>query len=477
MKKQYLTLIRVLVLGLFMLPIVSCQKEYEPEIPEKEVEYDPSKDTTSVAVTGPVKEYGMTYAVISSFANLQLLPTDTTTVPSGSITIPTDSIVVDSNTVDSVFFGIELMKDTTTITNKNDNFIYIEEAIELVDNEFEVEFHDLKPNTRYMYRSYVKYDSITVYGKYNMFTSRDVPDITSAGDAFDITRYTAAVVINTQKITVDKRDMIEVGFAYATSKTALTEGGSFSQQTSNLQDAKEVDTIRLSKLSMGTTYYYSSFAKVNGTYKMHEIKEFSTAVICDDNNHVHAVDLGLSVKWSCCNVDATNPLQYGNLYAWGEIETKDEFSKNTYIHYNNSLEKCSDIGSNISKTEYDVAHKKWGEEWRMPTKSEIQELYDKCSWRWTSVNGVNGYLITAQNGNTIFLPAGGYTCGTNTESQSSCGYYWSATVQESNINFAYGLFFDSKESWRNDWKDDSKKNYFSDYRLHGMLIRPVKDIK
>ena len=42
------------------------------------------------------------------------------------------------------------------------------------------------------------------------------------------------------------------------------------------------------------------------------------------------VDLGLSVKWATCNIGATSIIQHGNLYAWGEIDTKNKYSKETY---------------------------------------------------------------------------------------------------------------------------------------------------
>ena len=35
-----------------------------------------------------------------------------------------------------------------------------------------------------------------------------------------------------------------------------------------------------------------------------------------------AVDLGLTVKWAPFNVGGTKPTDFGNYYAWGEIEPK-----------------------------------------------------------------------------------------------------------------------------------------------------------
>ena len=54
----------------------------------------------------------------------------------------------------------------------------------------------------------------------------------------------------------------------------------------------------------------------------------SNPLTCPDNNHPHAVDLGLpsGTLWSCCNVDAPSPEGYGGYYAWGETETKNVFT-------------------------------------------------------------------------------------------------------------------------------------------------------
>lgn len=43
-----------------------------------------------------------------------------------------------------------------------------------------------------------------------------------------------------------------------------------------------------------------------------------------------AVDLGLSVKWAPCNLGAASPEEYGDYYAWGEVEPKDYYSWATY---------------------------------------------------------------------------------------------------------------------------------------------------
>ena len=131
-----------------------------------------------------------------------------------------------------------------------------------------------------------------------------------------------------------------------------------------------------------------------------------------------AVDLGLSVKWATFNLGATKPEDFGDYYAWGETEPKAFYSWDTYKWGGReSLTKycsSSSFGYNgftdnkISlDPEDDAAHVNWGGNWRMPTKSDLDELGDKCTFQWISMNGVNGCKVIGPNGNSIFLPAAG----------------------------------------------------------------------
>ena len=168
------------------------------------------------------------------------------------------------------------------------------------------------------------------------------------------------------------------------------------------------------------------------------------------------VDLGLpsGLLWATFNVGATAPEEYGNHYAWGEIETKDDYSVSSSLTYGMEL---GDISGN---PQYDAAAANWGGEWRMPTKAEFDELLNNCTWEWTTQNEVNGYLVTGPNGNSIFLPAAGYRDGTSLYGDGSYGYYWSSTPYGSNN--AYLLGFYSGYHYTN-W----------DYRYYGRSVRPV----
>ena len=150
------------------------------------------------------------------------------------------------------------------------------------------------------------------------------------------------------------------------------------------------------------------------------------------NGHEY-VDLGLSVKWATCNVGADSPEEYGDYYAWGETDTKSSYSYANCSTFGRSVE-------DITGTNYDVAHVKWGGNWRMPTESEFRELINECDWEW---NGY-GYTVTGPNGNSIFLSAAGSRYDDELGSDGSIGYYWSSTRFMENINNAEGLYFSSK---------------------------------
>ena len=174
-------------------------------------------------------------------------------------------------------------------------------------------------------------------------------------------------------------------------------------------------------------------------------------------NGYECVDLGLSVKWASCNVGASSPEDYGDYFAWGEIETKSTYASSNSVTYSVSI---NDFSGNAG---YDAATANWGGSWRMPTYTEIDELLDKCTWTWTTLNDVNGYEVTGTNGNSIFLPAAGYCKNSSLNAVGSYGYYWSSTPS-SGTNLAYCLYINSANA-----------GIFSNSRYAGQSIRPVSD--
>lgn len=183
------------------------------------------------------------------------------------------------------------------------------------------------------------------------------------------------------------------------------------------------------------------------------------------------VDLGLpsGLLWATCNVGATSPEDYGDYFAWGETETKDDYSTSNSLTYGVSISDLQSRGiidgNNNLTPQYDAATANWGGSWRMPTKDEMQELVDHCEWEWTQVNGVNGYRVTGTNSNSIFLPAAGYRHGSSLNGAGNVGWYWSSTPRDGNYGRnAYYLSF-----------TDGGEYVYDFFRDYGQTVRPITE--
>ncbi len=191
------------------------------------------------------------------------------------------------------------------------------------------------------------------------------------------------------------------------------------------------------------------------------------------------VDLGLpsGTLWAICNVGSDTPEGYGSYFAWGETQTKSSYTRYNYQFYmngdDNALTKyCSHSNygyqgftDNLAALlpEDDAATANLGEAWRMPTQSEWQELLNNTTHTWTTQNGVNGYLFTA-NGTSIFLPAGGYYGSSGLNSLGGNGYYWSITRTANDSRRGAGVHFDNTGSI----------SIFNNYRDYGQSVRAVR---
>ena len=193
-----------------------------------------------------------------------------------------------------------------------------------------------------------------------------------------------------------------------------------------------------------------------------------------ENGHEY-VDLGLpsGTLWATCNVGASSPEDYGGYYAWGETETKDYYDWSTYKwckgDYNTMTKYCTDSRYGVvdNKTvldpEDDVAHAKWGGNWRMPTDAELTELRENCTWTWMAQNGKKGYKVTSKsNGNSIFLPAAGCRDYSWLNNAGTRANYWSASLGESDPYDAWRVYFDSSAVGRSGYD-----------RCYGRSVRPV----
>ena len=160
------------------------------------------------------------------------------------------------------------------------------------------------------------------------------------------------------------------------------------------------------------------------------------------------VDLGLpsGTLWATCNIGANSPEEYGDYFAWGETEPKEDYSWSTYKYCNGSFNtmtkycSLSDYGyngftDNLTELlpEDDAATMNWGSEWQIPSVEQRDELVNNeyTTTTWVTRNGVGVKLITSKtNEKSIFLPAAGCYWDDNSglRNVGSEGYYWSRSL-------------------------------------------------
>lgn len=159
---------------------------------------------------------------------------------------------------------------------------------------------------------------------------------------------------------------------------------------------------------------------------------------CTDDFHPHNVDLGLpsGIKWCCVNVGASDPTDAGEYYKG--------FSGK------------------------DIATEIMGKGYSTPTLKQFEELCDNTVQIRSTVNGVEGFIFRATNGNSIFLPAVAQLWWDGEESSwvinnEGSGAYWTKTVSDE--DYLYFLEFNHEES----------KPFFGDRQRerNRLPIRPV----
>ncbi|MBO6025270.1 MAG: hypothetical protein J6P83_10510 [Bacteroidales bacterium] len=232
-------------------------------------------------------------------------------------------------------------------------------------------------------------------------------------------------------------------------------------------------TRGMSGLEQTTTYHVRAYATNSlGTGYGSDVT-FTTTL-----EHGY-VDFNLpdGVLWATYNLGSNAPEEEGELFSWGETETKDYFGGFwdgwDYYKYacgqfvvskytSNEEFNCSGIVDGLYTLEPcdDAATVNWGKGWRMPTYREWRNLYNGTIQSWTTQNGVLGMLFTAC-GDSLFLPA---TTLNIYDSTYRCGY-WSSSLHISQ-HWGAEIFYEGKDDpWSlMSWSD----------RYVGLPIRPVR---
>lgn len=192
-----------------------------------------------------------------------------------------------------------------------------------------------------------------------------------------------------------------------------------------------------------------------------------------------AIDLGLSVRWADRNLGAAGAHEPGGYYAFGEVTEKDYYDWSTYIHCDGGdmFSQC-DIGEeSICGTEYDAARVLLGDDWRMPTAEEMEELIENCTVEFVTAESPMYVRFTASNGAYIDLPLAG------TMSLDRVLYYdrdltaWTGTFyveagEEDGISYYFNSpFYLAGRTFSNGSVQDP---FIGDGSVHlGLPIRPV----
>lgn len=130
----------------------------------------------------------------------------------------------------------------------------------------------------------------------------------------------------------------------------------------------------LTTIAAGAEEQFMRIHKADGTSQTIKVSEVSKITFEKQGEtpvdpQSRMVDMGLSVMWAAWNVGATQPSDYGNFYAYGEIEPKTDYSVDTYQWINpdyeegqfyDQWEQFYKLGSTFTGTNYDVAHVKCG---------------------------------------------------------------------------------------------------------------------
>ena len=263
-------------------------------------------------------------------------------------------------------------------------------------------------------------------------------------------------------------DLATLGFAYGTSSTAgatatkevtisnfiLTPGAIISVLFTNAFTA----TSPKLKVNSNTAYDMKLYGAALAPGKVHS----NTVVTMMFNGSVFnvvgiqsqqaqstqgAIDLGLpsGLLWCEHNVGASRPEEVGLYFSWGNVEGHAEgsgynFDQTTY----DATDGAALTGDISVGDQNDMAHHNMGGQWRLPRRTEFQELYDNCDSEWIAQDGMNGRRFTSRaNGNSIFFPAAGGYDGTTLYGRGSYGNHWSSSYYSAAL--ACYLLFGSSE--------------------------------
>ena len=197
--------------------------------------------------------------------------------------------------------------------------------------------------------------------------------------------------------------------------------------------------------------------------------------------------------WAEINIGAGEPWECGYYFWWGDtvgykwendawVASDGSSSNFSFIEANTptcnksiaTLQSegwiVSQNGTDVLAPEHDAAHVKWGGDWRIPTKQDLDDLNNKCDWTWTTKNGMNGYEVRGRGdyaSNSIFLPCAGTCWGEWRGDVGSWGGY------QSSVLYADGGYSYQHRFGLDDVGLDNRGTWYWP-RWSGVTVRPVQ---
>ena len=164
------------------------------------------------------------------------------------------------------------------------------------------------------------------------------------------------------------------------------------------------------------------------------------------------VDLGLpsGTLWTKCNLGAEKESEFGLYYQWGDTQgysgvDEHQFNWSDYkLRMSGNLTKYSENDTKlILENEDDPIFVATKGKLKTPTKELLQELIDHTNHEWTTIDAVEGMKFINKKDDTkyIFIPAAGGCSNSSHIAVGSWGNVWSASRDESNVNYAWGMGF------------------------------------
>ena len=206
----------------------------------------------------------------------------------------------------------------------------------------------------------------------------------------------------------------------------------------------------------------------------------AAAGIGGSTDKVEYVDLGLPSGnlWAKCNLGASSPEAYGDYYAWGEVEPKQEYTYPNHKWYKEGAPSLgftkynNEDGKLTLEDEDDAVIQKLGNGWRTPTLADFRELTNQkyTTIKKTTLNGVAGHQITSKkNGKSVFIPCAGFKNSEKPQTRAISDDEEVAVCMTNLRRIDYMVY----NAWTFAFQDDRIGRY-GKRRPDGISIRPVK---